>query len=232
MSVFYNRFVEPHDLIDIMKQFNTDKWLHGYEQTYSRILKTYTVSSLLEIGILHGWSLLGWRQILAPNAFVHGIDLNQPLHTGDIAMDRADIQYAYGIDSTCQGKIYDAALQVGKLFWPQEIHPDAYKYDCIIDDGSHDGKDQWATFQNFHKHFRKVYVIEDIVGKDSADTLESLIHKQGYVTLTEPSLRYSTARLNQKDTYPLKRLPRERDVYIMTVARPGTDFGNTYCRKD
>lgn len=211
-------------LYEKFRKANTDKHLHGYESTYSKILNSFDVKSIIEVGVLHGWSLAAWRYILGPDAFVGGFDLRQPTVRSDELLDSLNVKYQYGIDSVYKNNHYDPAAIVGQ-HWFDKNKPGAWTVDVFIDDGSHIASDQFDTFRHFRGHFNHAYVIEDVITPMAAKELQDRIRKMGYLTHCEESVRYT-----ERDSPEVIEEVLTTDVYIITVVNKGTHFGNTYCR--
>ena len=122
--------------------YNTDKaeLLKEYERLFDTIRNDDV--TLLEIGIWEGGSLL-WAKDFFPNGNILGIDLNLPV----MNEDRIDM---FVIDQNNSDGLRDMAKDYGK-------------FDVIIDDGSHLGKETKNCFRVLWPHVKEGgwYVIED-----------------------------------------------------------------------
>lgn len=198
------------------RETNSDKFLHGYEATYAKILDCFSINSLLEVGILHGWSLLAWRKILGNRAAIMGVDLRVPMDFGDARLIKNKILFEYGIDSVKKNRTYDPAVVIGKKLFKRNEDFIKWSVDMIIDDGSHKGIDQLQTFRNFRGHWTYAYVIEDILNDESLDLLKQKISEMGYSIYVDQSTRH----MRTKDKI------YQTPMYIMVVTRNGSSFGN------
>lgn len=147
---------------DLFAHYGSDKYLHGYDRLYERILKRDT-GSLLEVGIgtrnpdgvdhtVHDWfpadytpggSLRAFADYL-PGAYITGLDIEP------------DCVFAEGritgllCDSTSWGSVVET---LGAAMY----------FDVIIDDGEHTEWAQLRTLRNLWPHLAPggTYVIED-----------------------------------------------------------------------
>lgn len=127
-------------LTEIAPKYSTDKNEHGYMPHYFKHLPD-EVNSLLEIGCLKGESLRMWREIY-PNAELHTLDLFQE---NPEPTDIPNLTCWKG--SQTNTKILERLKNKN--------------FDVIIDDASHNSKDQILTFNFIYPNF-KLYVIEDL----------------------------------------------------------------------
>jgi len=130
-------------------KYGTDKLQHGYIPFYEQHLPK-SPKRILEIGVKEGRSLAMWAEYF-PDAEIHGLDL---------------------FEENSQGRVWDfLVLQdapLDKVF----MHPGnqcdwrvleelrKYDFDVIVDDGSHNSRDQLMTF--FGLFNGKQYFIEDL----------------------------------------------------------------------
>lgn len=201
---------------DKFKETGTDKHIHGYHKHYAKLFDFFQIDTVLEIGILHGWSLISWRNIVGdiPNKTgVYGIDIRMPLDTAEDQMKAMGIHYLYGVDSVKKNRVYDPAALLGKRWFSPE-EPLKWSLSMIVDDGSHKLDDQIATFKNFRGHWRHCYVIEDVLGPENLEALGKVIKEFRYDYQAHRSERYAND--------PTKEL------YMVIVYRPGTGYGNAY----
>ena len=123
------------------------KWTH-YLAAYERHLGHLRGSSfgLLEIGVDRGGSLQLWRRYFGDEARLMGIDINPA------CADVAEPPTIVRIGSQDDPEFLKAcAAEIGQL-------------DVVIDDGSHCGEHQWASFQTLFPVLAEngIYVIEDL----------------------------------------------------------------------
>jgi SAM-dependent methyltransferase len=143
------------ELCRIAARLNCDKCPqigHDYTPVYSRIIPR-TVKTLLEIGIgsqsvmrhipwyLPGAGLRMWSE-WCPLAQVYGVDIDTDC--ANVTGDRIHVAIA---DATTE-----------------EVFPEVETFDVIIDDGSHETRDQLAAFALLRGRLSPggVYVIEDV----------------------------------------------------------------------
>lgn len=134
---------------ELMTRFGSDKNKeHSYGPVYDELfaLRRDSVRSLLEIGVLHGASLYGWREYF-PNAQIIGLD-----HWASPVLDTR-IQTVRA-DSRKSDEISDA-------FKLANINS---SFDIIIDDGGHWLEEQRDTWENCKSYLAPggIYVIEDL----------------------------------------------------------------------
>lgn len=118
---------------------------HNYAEFYDEILGSLTnVTSVLEIGIMHGQSMKAWEE-LWPEAQIVGIDndATRQFNKGRIK--------SYHADTTDRNRFLELAMSL-----PQ--------FDVIIDDGSHVPVEQLWAFGCLWENLKPqgVYIIEDI----------------------------------------------------------------------
>jgi 23S rRNA U2552 (ribose-2'-O)-methylase RlmE/FtsJ len=123
---------------------------HSYIDIYSEILSEYrNNSTVLEIGLSHGESLLMWEEYFL-NSMVYGVDIT-------------DEHLKHYINENHNIIIHDATKE-SFLNIIEKIY-----FDVIIDDGSHLIDDQINSFVLLKKKMNKggVYIIEDVVDLDN-----------------------------------------------------------------
>lgn len=124
--------------------------VHSYGDMYTKILGRfrYTHARLLEIGVMTGASLHGWRRFLGPFCSIEGIDIN---------LDR--VRHFDGKITRCDG------TDLSEL---SELEDWRSGWDIIIDDGSHLLADQIKSFELLFPKLNPggIYVIEDIQDLD------------------------------------------------------------------
>lgn len=140
-------------------RFRCDKMhTHDYHLLYENILND-DIESILEIGVKQGRSLGAWRSIL-PKTTLYGVDITDEEFNDKFIPSDAK---TFVLDSTAAKSL-------------EKIGVDSF--DIIIDDGNHFIENQIMTFENFHKAFKKHYVIEDVYG-------ENLNYLIGYIKSVE-----------------------------------------------
>jgi len=123
------------------------KWVHylpHYEKHFARhVDKPITV---LEIGCLHGGSLLLWKKYFGPHARIVGIDIN-PACAAHVE-DQIDVRIG---------------SQDGPVFL-QAVVDEFGPFDIVIDDGSHVCEHLMASFNALYPHVKSdgIYVAEDL----------------------------------------------------------------------
>lgn len=126
-------------LQDLAFMYGTDKgWKHNYISFYENNLPK-NPKKLLEIGVEEGRSIRMWQKYF-PNTEIHGLDLFESCEIPDIP----GIVWHKG--NQCDFILLHSLRNEG--------------FDVIIDDGSHNSRDQMATF--FGLYNGKHYFIEDL----------------------------------------------------------------------
>ncbi|MBA3830074.1 MAG: hypothetical protein H0X33_14125 [Taibaiella sp.] len=127
-------------LTDLAKKYGTDKLEHGYMPFYEQHLPKNPLR-ILEIGVKEGKSMRMWREYF-PDAQLHGLDLF--------------IEYPPPED--VPGVVWHTGNQIDYLMLDMLRHQ---QFDVIIDDGSHNSRDQMMTFFGL-MHETCNYFIEDL----------------------------------------------------------------------
>lgn len=127
---------------EIFDKYGSDKGTngHGYGPFYEQWLPD-NPKKILEIGVNKGASIRAWREIF-PNAEVHGLDL--------FVLDP--------IPADIPGAIFWQGNQTDQYMLTQLRNQN---FDLIIDDGSHNTRDQLVTFFSLIQS-NCVYIIEDL----------------------------------------------------------------------
>lgn len=123
------------------------KWVH-YLDVYETYFAKYrgTNVHMLEIGVYGGGSLEMWRKYLGPDATIFGVDINPDCAT------RADAPTQVRIGSQDDPAfLRRVAAEIGEI-------------DIILDDGSHIGRHQDASFRTLFPLLKTggIYAIEDL----------------------------------------------------------------------
>lgn len=125
-------------LINLALKYNTDKHEHGYMPFYEKWLPKNPIR-LLEIGVKQGNSMRMWQEYF-PDCELHGLDLF--------------VEYQPPEDVNA---IWHRGNQIDYLMLENLRR---LNFDVIIDDGSHNSRDQMMTF--FGLFAGKHYFIEDL----------------------------------------------------------------------
>jgi hypothetical protein len=124
-------------LYDLAIKYGSDKAQHGYCPFYEQHLPK-NPKKLLEIGVLHGASIRMWREYF-PDTEIHALDLFLENPIPDIP-----------------GVVFHKGDQLDYKILEQLRKEN---FDVIIDDGSHNSRDQMITF--FGLFNGRQYYIED-----------------------------------------------------------------------
>lgn len=125
-------------LIALAEKYGTDKLSHGYLPFYAQHLPE-NPKKILEIGVKEGASISMWRELF-PDTEIHGLDLFE--------------EFPFPLTDEA---IWHKGNQVDHLLLEQLRKED---FDVIIDDGSHNSRDQMMTFYGLFNG--KHYFIEDV----------------------------------------------------------------------
>lgn len=136
-------------------KYGSDKssqW-HGYCDFYEKYLPK-DPKRILEIGVKEGKSLAMWLDYF-PDAFIHGLDLFQENTSLQV---RESLSSWLGYESDYAERLI--LHQGDQRDWQILEELRKYDFDVIIDDGSHNSRDQMMTF--FGLFNGKHYFIEDL----------------------------------------------------------------------
>lgn len=133
-------------------KYGTDKLLHGYIPFYEQHLPKEP-KRILEIGVKEGRSLAMWAEYF-PNAEIHGLDLFIENNISDVF---DNISKNFTTDQLFDRIHLHTSNQCDYLLLEQLRK---FDFDVIIDDGSHNSRDQLITF--FGLFNGKHYFIEDL----------------------------------------------------------------------
>lgn len=134
-------------------KYGTDKLQHGYISFYEKHLPKEP-KRILEIGVKEGRSLAMWAEHF-PNTEIHGLDL---FEENDIAQTRFDIGHMMGTAYGSGENIFQHKGNQCDYLLLEQLRK--LEFDVIIDDGSHNSRDQLMTF--FGLFNGKHYFIEDL----------------------------------------------------------------------
>lgn len=125
---------------------------HSYIEVYEELFNPYRFNStILEIGLAYGESFMMWREYFIDSTII-GVDIS-------------DEEISVNFDLTEEKNIIICDATDEKLL----DYIGNYKFDIIIDDGSHILQDQIKTFHLLKKLMKKngIYVIEDVNNIDT-----------------------------------------------------------------
>lgn len=130
-------------------KYGTDKLQHGYIPFYEQNLPK-DPKRILEIGVKEGRSLAMWAEYF-PGAEIHGLDLFGESSMNDVINNIME----------WHGTVHNIGLHQGnQCDWRVLELLRKLDFDIIIDDGSHNSRDQLMTF--FGLFNGKHYFIEDL----------------------------------------------------------------------
>lgn len=118
--------------------YGTDKSEHGYLEFYEKYLPK-NPKKILEIGVKEGRSIRMWRHFF-PDSEIHGLDLFE-----EFPVPEGITNCKFWKGNQCDWQILEQLRKAD--------------FDVIIDDGSHNARDQMMTF--FGLFNGKHYFIED-----------------------------------------------------------------------
>lgn len=165
-------------LCDLARKHFTDKGgehffagqvCHFYTPVYNAYLepRRHSVKRVLELGVNKGSSLRMWEEYF-PNALIVGIDNERSCLFNS---ERIQCEYA---DERLPMKLWQAAYKHGP-------------YDLIVDDGSHDTRDQLSSvgvLLPLLKMVHGLYFIEDVSIPDMAEKV--MVQSRDCVAMTLP----------------------------------------------
>lgn len=134
---------KPKSMIEIFEKYDTDKGSkgHNYAPYYEKHLPK-TASKILEIGVDKGQSILMWHELF-PEAHIYGLDL----------FEINPIPFREDWVTWFRGSQTD-----GKVLNDLRIHA---PFDFIVEDGSHNSRDQLITFYGL-VDCSPLYIVEDL----------------------------------------------------------------------
>jgi demethylmacrocin O-methyltransferase len=139
-------------LTELANKYNCDKGTiafeaHGYTEEYGKIIPETGKYDLFEIGIWHGDSLRMWHEY-NPELDITGIDIDA------------------GVLNFVTWENKNLRVNIGNAADPAYINAEfrGFKYDFIIDDGSHNYDDIVASFKALYPLLKEggYYFIEDL----------------------------------------------------------------------
>lgn len=158
-------------LAEIFKKNKCDKYGHNYAPFYELVTGIREPESILEIGFMHGASMMSWRDRF-PGADLTALEINtnRPMKKPSPPFQLIDGDF-------------------------RDFNP-VKKYDWIIDDGSHQGHDIFDAFQKFWDSVSPggFYIIEDLHCGFWPDFVGRLGHVHGWYELVQNTIASQTHR--------------------------------------
>ena len=146
---------------EMVTTFSDKGTMHSYIEYYESWFKPHRAqSSILEIGVMTGGSMLMWFEYF-DSVRMTGVDLrqgfNQPL---DFQTDLEHCEWHWGIDSTDLTQT-----------------PVLARHQFVIDDGAHDLESQIRTFRNYWQFVQPggTYFVEDIENDANTEALREFV---------------------------------------------------------
>lgn len=204
---------------------------HPYTLFYHSLFKNKRNEPLVigEIGILHGSSLLMWKDYFA-NSMIYGFEYNTDLINSFKQKSEDDQIQLVWLD------VHDP-LSITKTFHSTEM-----QYDLIIEDTTHQFEDQLRVIENVHPFLKPggMLVIEDVFKRfkeqDYIDRLKPILHvfQDYYFVSIDHKNRCSTGWDNDKLLVLVKAGgdPIFRNKKKMTIITPSIRLGNLPTVKD
>jgi len=167
-------------IFEIFRKYRTDKGtVHHYERMYNKLFEDIGIpAKLAEIGIQRGYSLAAWKALL-PDTEITGVDINID-NINPVALQSATVIHANALRESIVDKLPGT-------------------YDVIIDDGDHRTDAQWKAFTLLQDKWTSAYVIEDITGRESVDTLVKRFVSLGYTPSVWDSAFKGPLRMSGED---------------------------------
>lgn len=138
-------------LNELAEKYGTDKLNHGYIPFYEKHLPKEP-KRILEIGVKEGKSIAMWADYF-PDTEIYGLDLFEENKMLDVRSVLSLMNPNINRDNT-------TLIKGNQCDWQLLEQLRKYDFDVIIDDGSHNSRDQMMTF--FGLFNGKHYFIEDL----------------------------------------------------------------------
>lgn len=159
-------------LQELAFMYGTDKITHGYMEFYEKHLPK-NPKKILEIGVHHGSSIRMWQKYF-PESEIHGLDLFSEF---DPPSDIHGVRWHKG--NQCDWLLLEKLRNEN--------------FDVVVDDGSHNARDQMMTFfglfngghyfiEDLHCNF-DAYFLQGLPDGATAYTLFSNDHLEGLETI-------------------------------------------------
>jgi len=154
-----------NELTELANKYGTDKGnlKHAYTYIYSDYFEHMMNDDLkiLEIGVDDGASIKMWLDYF-PCSVIYGLDvLSNPLPSIG--------RYLH--------------FKIDQLEWAKTMKNELFRYDIIIDDGSHELDTTIQTYENLKNSFTKYYFIEDLDAKRSKRAMK-IFQDKGFKKLS------------------------------------------------
>ncbi len=181
-----------NNLLELSNKYNTDKgYKHNYPEIYQKYFDSIKDKSLniLEIGVLNGASIRMWLDYFS-QSHIYGLDID--ILTESISdIDRTRFSIFEGDQSN-----------VEVLLDIVENCPD--KFDIIIDDGSHNCRDQSISLSYLFRRLKPggLYIIEDLDVKESKSNTPKMIKTISYFLLLK---KFINEFISSEDCYYLEQ---------------------------
>lgn len=146
-------------LQELAIKYGTDKLEHGYIPFYEKHLPKEP-KRVLEIGVKDGASIKMWADYF-PEAEIHGLDLFSEKTAWQVWGELMDGKFCSELELPQDRIVFHTGNQCDWLKLEQLRN---YDFDVIIDDGSHNSRDQMMTFYGLFNG--KHYFIEDLQCND------------------------------------------------------------------
>lgn len=187
------------ELTNIANEFGTDKGTMFREQhSFTEFYYPYLVHlkdklvNVLEIGVENGASLKMWKKFFGSKANIYAIDINST--TLNYQEDRIKIY------------IYDQSNRESLNKFKEEIKD--IKFDLIVDDGSHNMKDQIITLYELYPLLKEdgLYILEDLhtslwSGNENTSVLDFLIKMKSTPFLNDAEVANLKNSIDNKIIY-------------------------------
>jgi hypothetical protein len=172
------------NLIDIFKNNKgrvIHKWTHYfpiYEKLFQEYIGKYVL--FLEIGVAEGGSLQMWKKYFGLNSKIIGIDKRKECYFKE---NQINIKIGNQSDKKFLQSIVDE-------FW---------RFDIILDDGSHHMRDMKASFEFLYPNLKTngLYIIEDIEACYSSRRGGGLKHKNSFIEYAKNLIDELNAKSNE-----------------------------------
>lgn len=184
-------------LDELAIKYGTDKSSlgHNYCPFYEKHLPKEP-KRILEIGVKDGASMAMWTAYF-PNAEIHGLDLFEE-HTTESVIEF--------VDKACSAGQQMHLWRGHQCDWTILEELRKYNFDVIIDDGSHNARDQMMTF--FGLFNGKHYFIEDL------ECARENFYSQGLPRLYRADLLFNDINLANEGTMYRNDISFDNDDYF------------------